>query len=253
MVARNGDLHLRGRHGSKSLEGTSNHARQDSNAFPATEWFLVAILGGMDEVPAGSSDLAIGAWRVDLVGEGMARRLERWAAEARVDEAARRRLRGQWLRRQLQEEATLHGVLVDLAERGESVAVQLATGAGRHGRLVLVGRDLAGLALRDGSLVLLALHAIATVRTGPGVAPTVGEPRHPGGLGLAAVLSDLAADRHPVTFGVLHAGGGSGGGAQVVAGTLQWVGDDVAVVQGAGEGRVTSYVPLDAIAEVLLR
>lgn len=244
----------------KSLEGTANHARQDSSPFPGTGWFLVAILGGMDEVPAASSpsaqfdaigDIATAAWRVDLVGEGMARRLERWAAEARADEAARQRLRGQWLRRQLQEEATLHGVLVDLAERGESVAVQLATGGGRQGRLVVVGRDVAGLALRDGSVVLLALGAITTVRTGPAVPPTMGEPRRPVGLGLAGVLSDLAADRHPVTIGLPHAG--TGGGAQVVAGTLQWVGEDVAVVQGTGEGRVTSYVPLDAIAEVLLR
>ncbi|MGH9005512.1 MAG: hypothetical protein ACRDYV_20495, partial [Acidimicrobiia bacterium] len=50
-------------------------------------------------------------------------RLQRWATEARVDEAARRRSREWWLRRQAEEGATLAGVLADLLEAGTAVTV----------------------------------------------------------------------------------------------------------------------------------
>jgi hypothetical protein len=244
----------------KSLEGTPNPAPQDSNAFGFTGWCLVAILGRMDQVPArtdpparltAGAGVAPGAGRPDLVGEGMARRLERWAAEARVDEAGRQRVQRQWLRRALEEEATVRGVLVDLAERGEAVTVQLVSGVSRHGRLVLVGRDVAGLVLRDGAVVVLALAAVVAIRTGPAVPASVGEPRRSAGPCLVGVLADLAVDRHPVTLGVHHAG--RGGGSHVVAGTLLWVGDDLAAVRVEGDAPATAYVLLDAIAEVLVR
>ena len=45
-------------------------------------------------------------------------RWERWAAEARVEEAAASRSREGWLRQAAGEDATLAGTLVDLAERG---------------------------------------------------------------------------------------------------------------------------------------
>lgn len=210
----------------------------------------------MDQVPARPdapvlSEPGGGAWRVDLVGDGLARRLERWAADARVDEAGRQKVRLHWLRRQLQEEATLRAVLVDMAERGEPVTVQLVSGVGRHGRFAMVGRDVAGLVLRDGSMVLVAMRAVVSLRTGPAVAPSVGEPRRTGGPTLAGTLTDLAADRCPVTLGVVHAG--TGGGSHVVSGTIRWVGHDLAAVEVEGEGQATAYVPLHAVVEVLLR
>ena len=58
-----------------------------------------------------------------MIGGDLAARLERWAAEARVDEAARTRSRERWLRRQAEESGTLAGVLADLLEAGRAVVV----------------------------------------------------------------------------------------------------------------------------------
>jgi len=66
-----------------------------------------------------------------VFGGDLAARLERWAAEARVDEAARRRSRERWLRRQAEEDATVAGVLADLLEAGRPVTVCSRTGR-RH-------------------------------------------------------------------------------------------------------------------------
>ena len=49
---------------------------------------------------------------------GLLDELERWAADARVQEAALQRARERWLRHQATEDASIVGVLTDLAERG---------------------------------------------------------------------------------------------------------------------------------------
>ena len=47
--------------------------------------------------------------------------LRRWAADARASDAARARSRQRWLRRQAEEESTLAGIALNLAERGTAV------------------------------------------------------------------------------------------------------------------------------------
>ncbi|HWC38241.1 MAG TPA: hypothetical protein VG476_06920, partial [Acidimicrobiales bacterium] len=54
-----------------------------------------------------------------LLGE-----ISRWAGDARASDAARGRSRERWLRRQAEEEATLPGIALDLAERGEAVVLK---------------------------------------------------------------------------------------------------------------------------------
>ena len=56
--------------------------------------------------------------RMPNPGDDLTADLARWLAEARVDEAAASRARETSLRQQAGEEATLAGVLLDLAERG---------------------------------------------------------------------------------------------------------------------------------------
>ena len=55
---------------------------------------------------------------VDLTSDDPLAALQRWVADGQVDEAARARSRRRWLEKVATEEATLGGVLLDLAERG---------------------------------------------------------------------------------------------------------------------------------------
>src|SRR5262245_42417892 len=84
-----------------------------------------------------------------LLGDGLTGRLERWAADARVEEAVRRRVRERWLSQQAQEEATLLGVLADLAERGAALSFHMRTGQGQWGRVRVIGRDFVAVAASE--------------------------------------------------------------------------------------------------------
>lgn len=181
-----------------------------------------------------------------LVGDGLTGRLERWAAEARVDEAARRRSRERWLLQQAEEEGTFAGVLTDLAERGVRVTVQARSGGTHAGRIGVLGADFVSVRGPAGIDVLLRLDRVVSVRTAPGEPPTVGDRRLDAQLALDEVLVRLAGERARVTLGL-------DGGARV-AGTLRSVGDDLLVVRlDAGEGPAgVVYVPLAAVVEVVL-
>jgi hypothetical protein len=194
----------------------------------------------------------------ELLGEDMAARLERWAAEARVDDAARQRVRERWLRQQAEEEASLAGVLCDLAERATPAAVRTRTGRWYHGQVRAVGEDF--VAVRPGSHagsaagpaagpshggdVIVALDAVSSVRTRPGQAST-GDRAVRTVLRMAEVLARLAAERERV---LLVCSDGDDG----VAGTLRSVGRDVAVVRLDGPEPATAYVPIAAIAELIV-
>src|SRR4029453_3671304 len=93
-----------------------------------------------------------------------------WAADARVDEAARLRARERWLRHQAEEEGSLAGVLADVAERGVSVALHVRSGRRHRGEIAALGSDF--VALRSaGADVIVALPAVTSGRTLPGEAP----------------------------------------------------------------------------------
>ena len=183
---------------------------------------------------------------VGPVGGGLDARLHRWASEARVDEAARRRAREWWLRRQAEEGATLVGVLADLLEAGTAVTVHTSSGRQHGGRVRALGADFVAVGAPTG-LVLVALDAVTSLRTPPGEPPVVGDRSLDGAASgplLRDVAAGLAADRERVLL-VTRDG-------EAVAGVLRSVGQDVAVVRGGGEPPVTCYVALDAITELVL-
>jgi hypothetical protein len=179
-----------------------------------------------------------------VLGDGLAARIDHWAADARVDEAARVRARERWLRHQAEEEGSLAGVLADLAERRVPVAVHVRGGRRHQGEIRALGSDFLVLGSVDAE-VIIALTAVTSVRTHPGEMATIGDRSIATSLGLADVLAGLAADRATVLL-VLA------GGDDSVAGALRSVGQDVVGVRVVRGPAVTAYVPLAAIVEVLV-
>jgi hypothetical protein len=176
----------------------------------------------------------------------LADRLERWAADARVDEAARARSRERHLRHQAEEDATLAGVLADVLEAGALVVVHTRSG-GRHGGTVrAAGADFVALGPdgRRGSEVVVALAAVASVRIRPGTPTVLGDRAVVGRVRLADVLAVLAAERAAVRL--VTAGGES------LAGVVRSTGQDVVVIAGRDRSSGVAYVPFDAVSEVLV-
>ena len=175
--------------------------------------------------------------------------LERWAADARAREAADARVRERWLRAQAEEEASLAGVLVALAERRETVV--LTTGVGRRHRGVVagVGLDFAALRAPAGTTTLVTLAGVGDVRvveeaTGRKAAPAAtGAPdERPGALGVALVdvLGQAAGQRPRISVQT---------GAGVVVGDLRAVGRDVLTVRTDGAAGLV-YVGLASVSEI---
>jgi len=179
-----------------------------------------------------------------LLGDGLAARIDRWAADARVDEAARLRARERWLRHQAEEEGSLAGVLADVAERGASVALHVRSGRRHRGEIAALGSDF--VALRSaGADVIVALPAVTSVRTLPGEAPTIGDRSIGTSHRLVDVLAGLASERVAVLLVLAD-------GDEAVGGVVLWVGQDVVGMRVAGGAAVTAYVPVSAIVEVLV-
>lgn len=172
-------------------------------------------------------------------------RLDRWVSEARVDEAALQRSRERWLREVAEQEATLSGVLADLAERRTAVVVRTRGGRRHNGLIRVIGADFVALGLASGGDVLIAVRAIGIVRTAPAVEAAMGDRMLGTDLRLADVLAELAADRERVLLVTAD-------GDDSVAGQLRSVGQDVAVVRTDAERPATAYVPLAAIGEVTI-
>lgn len=171
-------------------------------------------------------------------------RLDRWVEEARVDAAAVGRGRERWLREVAEQEATLVGVLIDLAERGVPVTLQLHGGRRHQGVVRGVGADFVALTIAAGSDVLVAVAGIDTVRTAPDVPATVGDRVADTELLLSDVLAELAADREQVRV-VTRDG-------DAIAGQLRSVGHDVAVLRTQAAQPATVYVAVTAISEVAI-
>jgi hypothetical protein len=187
---------------------------------------------------SGESPIAPG-----LLGEGLTARIDRWAADARVDEAARLRARERWLRHQAEEEGSLAGVLTDFAERGAPVALHVRGGRRHRGEVRALGSDFVALRSADTD-VIVALAAVTSLRTLPGEAATIGDRSIATSLSLVDVLTGLAAERAAVLL-VLA------GGDDALAGVLGPVGQDVVSVRLAGAAG-TAYVPVGAIVELVV-
>jgi hypothetical protein len=178
-----------------------------------------------------------------LLGGDLGARLEAWAADARVREAADARARERWLRSAAAHDATFVGVLVDLAEAGTTAVVRTTTSRRHRGVVRAVTEECA--VLRTDALgdVVLALTGIAEVRPEHG-ARSDGTRRAPLDLTLAEVLDRLAPDRPRV--GMTLAGG------EALAGELRTVGRDVVTLLLDGQPRSTAYVRVGAIVEAWL-
>jgi hypothetical protein len=184
----------------------------------------------------------------DVPGTGVTARLDRWVADARIDDAARRRTSERWLRQQAEEEASFAGVLVDLAERGAVVTVHVGTQPGRahRGLISLVGRDFVRVEVPGAGAVLVASAMVSSVRIDRAGTPVTGDRAVTTQLALAEVLTGLAAERERALF--VPAGGWA-----PVCGTVESVGQDVVVVRTDGEAGPggLAYLPLPRIGEVV--
>jgi hypothetical protein len=178
-------------------------------------------------------------------GPRLAARLDAWLADARIKGSADARARERWLQDAAEADATFAGVLLDLAERGTSVAVSTTGGRRHHGSIDVIGADFASVRTARGVEVLVALAGITAVRTAPLVDPTLGERVVTTELRLAEVLAELTAERTHVLLETSERRGSVGG-------ALRAVGYDVVTVRTDGEPPAIAYVRLAAITEVTL-
>ena len=239
MIARDGDLDVRVGHGSFSLSAALGVGRRIPPVWQA---------GAVERAPRDPNvpRLPHPDALVDLLDSDLAGRLEQWAGEARVEDSARRRTRERWLRQQAEEEGNLVGVLVDLGERAVPVAVHSAYGRMHHGVVRAVGADFLLLNPDRATSVFVALHAVASIRTGPGQPPAVGDRLVRTRLSIVEVLVRFAADRERVSLV-------TGGDGQSISGTVRSVGQDVVTVGLDGSDRAgAAYVPLAAIREIVV-
>ena len=169
--------------------------------------------------------------------------LNRWVAEGSVDAAARARARQRWLERQASEEATISGVLMDLAERGCRLAITTTAGYHCCGVAVAVGANF--VIIREARLgdIVVPLPRLATVRAAPGEgAPTGDRP-----LGLEMMLADalveLAADRPMVLASV---------GNEDIRGELRSAGFDVAAIGVDGPRRELVHLSVVALDHLVI-
>ena len=167
--------------------------------------------------------------------------LERWAADARAREAADARVRERWLRAQAEEEASLAGVLLALAERRETVVATTAGGRRYRGAVTGVGVDFAVLQVPGGATTLVTLAGLADVRVVEGMRLTTGDGGGRGDLGvrLSDVLAQAAGQRPRVAVQA---------GATSVVGDLRAVGIDVLTLRTDAAAIV--YVSLASLSEV---
>ncbi|MFP5578949.1 MAG: hypothetical protein ACLGIZ_12050 [Acidimicrobiia bacterium] len=168
----------------------------------------------------------------------LARSLERWAADAMVDEAARQRTRQRWLRVQAEEEASVLGTLVDLAERARPVVLDIGQQRIR-GAVVGIGADFLAVRSDRGQDVLVRTAAVEMVRAEPGERAVVGDRAVLVEVALAAVVGPLAAERPDV---VVRTRSG-----QVVRGELRSAGTDVVRLRADGDPPAPVWVPLEVI------
>ena len=181
---------------------------------------------------------------VDLTADEPLAALHRWVADGQVDEAARARSRRRWLENAATEEATLGGVLLNLAERRRPVIVRTLAGHRVAGPIIAVGADFVGVAdARLGDTIMPATP-IATVQSAPGDDLPAGDRRHDVVLAFGDALMELAAERPEVMVGV---------GDETLRGELRTASTEVITLVIADERREPISIALTAIDHVVVR
>jgi hypothetical protein len=172
--------------------------------------------------------------------------LDHLVADAVAEETARERSQMRVLRQIAEEEATFLGVAVDLAERGGLVVARTSSGRAHRGRVLAVGRDF--VVVRDGvgTPAFLTAWALSSLRPQPGtaMADTAGSRASALGVGFAALLVGLAAERPRVQVAAV--------GDEPVAGELRSAGVDVVTLRLDGDAGLRAHVRIGAIADLLL-
>ncbi len=182
-----------------------------------------------------------------LGSEDFGRSLERWAADAVVDEAVRTRIRERWLRIQSEESASLVGTLMDLAERCTPLVIDVVDQQVR-GVVAGVGGDFVALRTQPGAErtgpVLVRLTAIAAIRPEPGAVEVRGDRSAILDVTLGAVIGPVAADRPDVLVRTFH--------GQALRGELRSAGVDVIRLRVPGDPPTPVWVALDAVAMLVI-
>lgn len=199
-------------------------------------------MDGTTEQPDGG-DLAAAASDVLGGGRSLDRSLERWAADAAVDEAARRRTRARWLQVAAEEEASLAGTFVDLGERGQTVVVEVGDHRLR-GTIAGVGGDFVAVRTERGGSALIPLGVVDAVRAEPGGVDVRGDRAATLDVTLDAVLGPIAAERPDVLVRTRT--------GVVVRGQLRSAGTDVVRLRVDGDPPVPTWIPIPAIAVLVV-
>jgi len=194
--------------------------------------------------PAGPPDREVdGHLHGQASGAGRDGSLDHCLAELQVEQAARDRVRRWSLHQAAREEATLAGLMADLAERGRPLLVDVASGRHHRGWVRLLGRDFCALRTTTGTETLLSFAAITAVRPQPGEAGALGDRTATTATTMATAAARLAGLGLEVRL--VRRGDPTG-----VTGDLAAVGRDVLVLRTARRGEI--YVPLASVEELSL-
>jgi hypothetical protein len=142
--------------------------------------------------------------------------------------------------------ATWVGVLRDLAEARAPVAIGTVSRGCRDGTLVAVGLDHVVLQLPHGSVALIALDEVTTLRPGPGARGPVatGARERPQDRTLVEALERLVVHGEVLV--------GVNGTTGPFRGTVLGLGEDVLTLRLLGADRATVYLPVAQIREVVV-
>jgi hypothetical protein len=160
------------------------------------------------------------------------------ADESRAADAVRRRSQARWLRQQAAEEATLVGVLVDLAERGDVVSLRSASGRTHRGPVSFVGGDHVVI----GDDVWVRVAAVVAVRFAGDVA--TGDRAAVRHTRLVESLAEMVPDRPAVV--VVTFDGTSMRGELIAAGA------EIVSLVLDGDRSQRCVIAVDGIAEVIV-
>ena len=166
----------------------------------------------------------------------------RGIADARVDDAATARTRAHWLARQVDDEATLAGAFVDLAERRVRVRLRVRGGFAATGTVTSIGADVVMLQ-SSVSVMLVRLDRVVTVQSDEELVPSpTRRVTSTGARTMLDVLRDTAGEGANVR---VHADDGT-----VIHGTLRTVGSDVLTLRVGDVRSTTVLVALDAVSMI---